>query len=78
ADLPNDDENKRQSIQNSLRNGQFSSLRDLPEELLKPARGQLTPIQGQLLKIEEPLNQFRRSSIEQVNSWLPLLKPLLA
>jgi hypothetical protein len=78
ADLPNDAESKRQSMQNSLRNGQFSSLRDLPEELLKPARGQLTPIQGQLLKIEERLNQVRRNSIEQVNSWLPLLKPLLA
>ncbi|MBT0719847.1 hypothetical protein HGT70_00915 [Rosenbergiella collisarenosi] len=78
ADLPNDAESKRQSLQNSLRNGQFSSLRDLPEELLKPARGQLAPIQGQLLKIEERLNQVRRNSIEQVNSWLPLLKPLLA
>ncbi|MDY0921216.1 hypothetical protein [Leclercia sp. CFBP8987] len=78
ADLPSDAESKRQGMQNSLRNGQFSSLRDLPEELLKPARGQITPIQGQLLKIEERLNQVRRSSIEQVNSWLPLLKPLLA
>ncbi|EHF0143956.1 hypothetical protein IFX61_003326 [Escherichia coli] len=78
ADLPSDAESKRQSMQNSLRNGQFSSLRDLPEELLKPARGQLTPIQGQLLKIEERLNQVRRNSIAQVNSWLPLLKPLLA
>lgn len=78
ADLPSDAESKRQSMQNSLRNGQFSSLRDLPEELLKPARGQLTPIQGQLLKIEERLNQVRRSAIAQVNSWLPLLKPLLA
>ncbi|MCV5951259.1 hypothetical protein OFN94_41275, partial [Escherichia coli] len=37
ADLPSDAESKRQSMQNSLRNGQFSSLRDLPEELLKPA-----------------------------------------
>lgn len=78
ADLPSDAESKRQSMQNSLRNGQFSSLRDLPEELLKPARGQITPIQGQLLKIEERLNQVRRSAIEQINSWLPLLKPLLA
>ncbi|WP_311755586.1 hypothetical protein [Proteus terrae] len=78
ADIPSDAESKRQSMQNSLRNGQFSSLRDLPEELLKPARGQITPIQGQLLKIEERLNQVRRSSIEQVNGWLPLLKPLLA
>ncbi len=74
ADLPNDAESKRQSMQNSLRNGQFSSLRDLPEELLKPARGQLTPIQGQLLKIEERLNQFRRSSIEQVKQLAAVIK----
>lgn len=78
ADLPNDAEAKRQRIQTSLRNGQFSSLQDVPEELLKPARGQIAPIQGQLLKIEEHLNQVKRSAIEQVNSLLPLLKPLLA
>ena len=78
ADLPSDAESKRQSMQTSLRNGQFSGLRDLPEELLKSARGQIAPIQGQILKIEERLNQVKRSAIEQVNSWLPVLKPLLA
>lgn len=78
ADLPSDAESKRQAMQTSLRNGQFSSLRDVPEELLKPARGQIAPIQGQLLKIEERLNQVKRTAIEQVNTWLPILKPLLA
>jgi hypothetical protein len=65
-------------MQTTLRNGQFSGLRDLPEELLKSARGQIAPIQGQLLKIEERLNHVKRAAIEQVNSWLPVLKPLLA
>ena len=78
ADLPNDAESKRQSMQASLRNGQFSGLRDVPEELLKSARGQVAPIQGQLLQIEERLNQVKRSAIQQVNNWLPVLKPLLA
>ncbi|EPF7974995.1 hypothetical protein ACSVUT_000717 [Vibrio harveyi] len=78
ADLPVDAESKRQSMQASLRNGQFAGLRDLPEELMKSARGQIAPIQGQLLKIEERLNNVKRSAIEQVNSWLPVLKPLLA
>ncbi|MFV5264565.1 hypothetical protein ACMUMS_13530 [Acinetobacter courvalinii] len=76
TDLPSEAETKRQSLQISLRNGQFSSLRDLPEELLKSARGQIAPIQGQLLKIEERLNQVKRKAIGQVNSWLPELKPL--
>ncbi|HAE8194411.1 TPA: hypothetical protein ACPWZ0_001291 [Salmonella enterica subsp. enterica serovar Vietnam] len=75
-DLPTDAENKRQSIQISLRNGQFSALRDLPEELLKSARGQIAPIQGQLLKMEERLNEVKRDAINQVNAWLPVLKPL--
>ena len=76
TDLPSEAETKRQSLQISLRNGQFSSLRDLPEELLKSARGQIAPIQGQLLKIEERLNQVKRNAIGKVNSWLPELKPL--
>lgn len=78
ADLPKDAENKRQSMQASLRNGQFSGLRDVPEDLLKSARGQVAPIQGQLLQIEERFNQVKRSAIQQVNNWLPVLKPLLA
>lgn len=78
ADLPNDAESKRQSMQASLRNGQFAGLRNLPEELLRSARGQVAPIQGQLLQIEERLNQVKRSAIQQVNNWLPVLKPLLA
>lgn len=78
ADLPNDAESKRQSMQASLRNGQFSGLRDVPEELLKSARGQVAPIQGQLLQIEERFNQVKSRAIQQVNNWLPVLKPLLA
>ncbi|GAA0655840.1 hypothetical protein [Rheinheimera tangshanensis] len=77
ADLPNEAESKRQSIQNSLRNGQFSGLRDLPEELMKSARGQVAPIQGQLNNIESNLSKVKRKAIEQVNSLLPLLQPLL-
>lgn len=77
-DLPNEAEAKRQSLQATFRNGQFSSLRDLPEELLKTARGQIAPVQGQLLKIEERLNQVKREAIEQVNFWAPVLKPLLS
>ncbi|WP_417361755.1 MULTISPECIES: hypothetical protein [Gammaproteobacteria] len=77
ADLPNDAESKRQSMQASLRNGQFAGLRDLPEELLKSARGQIAPIQGQLNTIENNLAKVKRNAIERVNSWLPVLKPLL-
>jgi hypothetical protein len=75
-DLPTEAESKRQFLQASLRNGQFATLRDLPEELLKSARGQIAPIQGQLLKIEDRLNQVKRYALEQVNIWLPILKPL--
>ncbi|HIF9430028.1 TPA: hypothetical protein ACX6R9_001960 [Photobacterium damselae] len=77
ADLPDDAENKRQSMQASLRNGQFAGLRDLPEELMKSARGQIAPIQGRLNNIENNLAAVKRNAIVQVNSWLPLLKPLL-
>lgn len=77
ADLPNDAESKRQSMQASLRNGQFAGLRDLPEELLKSARGQIAPIQGQLNTIENNIAKVKRNAIERVNSWLPVLKPLL-
>ena len=77
ADLPVDAESKRQSMQASLRNGQFAGLRDLPEELMKSARGQIAPIQGRLNNIENNLAAVKRDAIVQVNSWLPLLKPLL-
>lgn len=77
ADLPVDAESKRQSMQASLRNGQFTGLRDLPEELMKSARGQIAPIQGRLNNIENNLAAVKRDTIAQVNSWLPLLKPLL-
>ncbi|MEC8012395.1 MAG: hypothetical protein VX185_16695 [Pseudomonadota bacterium] len=77
ADMPDEAEAKRQSMQTSLRNGQFAGLRDVPEVLMQVARGQMAPIQGQLLKIDERLNQFKRNGIEQVNQWLPILKPLL-
>lgn len=77
ADLPNEAESKRQSMQTSLRNGQFIGLRDLPEELMKSARGQVAPIQGQLNNIESNLLKVKRKAIEEVNSWLHLLQPLL-
>lgn len=75
-DLPSDAEQKRQLIQASLRNGQFTALRDLPDELLKPARGQIAPIHGDLIKISQHLNQMKDNSIKEVNAWLPMLKPL--
>lgn len=77
ADLPVDAESKRQSMQASLRNGQFVGLRDLPEEMMKSARGQIAPIQGRLNNIENNLAAIKRNAIVKVNSWLPLLKPLL-
>ncbi len=77
AELPDDAESKRQSMQASLRNGQFVGLRDLPEELMKSARGQIAPIQGRLNNIENNLAAVKRNAIVKVNSWLPLLKPLL-
>lgn len=75
-DLPNEAEAKRQSLSTDLRNGQFSALQDLPEELLKNARGQIAPVHGQLLKIGEHINDFKCDAIHEVNAWLPILKPL--
>ena len=75
ADLPSDAESKRQSMQNSLRNGQFSSPWMDRRAFKTGTRSTSTPIQGRYFKIEERPNQVRRNSIAQVNSWLPLLKP---
>ena len=48
----------------------------MPDELLKPARGQIAPIHGDLIQISQHLNQMKDNSIKEVNTWLPMLKPL--
>jgi hypothetical protein len=75
-DIPNDAESKRQNLQTALRNGQFSVLQSIPEDLLRPARGQLTPIQAELDKIENHLTQEKRERTEELANYLSKFSPL--
>ena len=68
---------KRTVLRKSMQNGKFAGVREIPDQLLQPARGQLSPLKGQLFKIKDRLNAFKNKQLTEVNGWLPVIRPLL-
>ncbi len=70
------DEVRSQLIQQA-RKGQFASLRDVPERLVKPIQQQSNTLGGKLRAIENTIQGYRNDKLEKANSGLRVrLNPL--
>ena len=76
-DLGKDAEEKRQPLRDSMRIGRFSGIRDIPDQLFNPIRGQLHPIGGVLTVIQNEVRKYKQEKLAEVNDLLPSLRPLL-
>jgi hypothetical protein len=58
---------ERERFREHARKGQFSAIFDIPDRLFKPIQTQLSPIGGELLKIENSIHTYREGKLVKVN-----------
>lgn len=68
---------ERERFREPARKGQFSAISDVPDRLIKPIQAQLSPIGGDLLKIENAIQAYRETRWVEVNeNYVAPLVPL--
>ncbi len=76
-DFPKDAAQERQRFTELARKGQFSAIRDIPVRLFKPLQQQFNSLGGELLKLEQAIEQYQQKKVQQLNDRIPeLLTPL--
>jgi hypothetical protein len=69
---------EREKFREQARKGQFAAILEVPERLMKPIQTQLSPIGGELLKIENAIAAHCEAKLSAVNEqYLSVLTPLL-
>lgn len=58
---------ERERFREPARKGQFSAILDAPERLIKPIQVQLSPIGGEILKIENAIQAYRETKLIEIN-----------
>ncbi|QTA78692.1 Uncharacterized protein dnl_09220 [Desulfonema limicola] len=66
-------QNERERFSQQARKGNFKTIRDIPERLLKPVRDQISVTGGELNKIENRIDTYRKNRLVNANGDLLLL-----